>query len=140
MITWFDMPAEGLSPGSQAIIPTGKITITENGEDIDVAQYATADVNVSGGGGSSDFSTAEVTVTNQTLNVLNVPYLDNVDDTDFISTEILTSGTYDILLYKNYAFGFLTIEGDEPSVVVTGDIEYSNGEFNITGDGTITIS
>ena len=26
--------------------PTGKITITENGTDIDVAQYATADVNV----------------------------------------------------------------------------------------------
>jgi len=42
--------------------PTGKITITENGTNIDVAQYAKADVNVSGGGGSSDFSTAEVTI------------------------------------------------------------------------------
>ena len=31
--------------------PSGKITITENGTDIDVAQYATADVSVSGGGG-----------------------------------------------------------------------------------------
>lgn len=30
--------------------PTGTITITENGEGIDVAQYAYADVNVSGGG------------------------------------------------------------------------------------------
>jgi len=31
---------------SKGITPTGKITITENGENIDVAQYATADVNV----------------------------------------------------------------------------------------------
>lgn len=31
-------------------MPTGKITITENGTDIDIAQYALADVNVSGGG------------------------------------------------------------------------------------------
>ena len=30
--------------------PTGTIEITENGENIDVAQYAYADVNVSGGG------------------------------------------------------------------------------------------
>lgn len=33
---------------SGGITPTGKITITENGTDIDVAQYALADVNVSG--------------------------------------------------------------------------------------------
>lgn len=32
------------------ITPTGKITITENGTDIDVAQYRLANVNVSGGG------------------------------------------------------------------------------------------
>lgn len=31
--------------------PTGTIKITENGEGIDVSQYALADVNVSGGGG-----------------------------------------------------------------------------------------
>ena len=31
--------------------PTGTIYITENGEGIDVSSYATADVNVSGGGG-----------------------------------------------------------------------------------------
>lgn len=33
-----------------AIVPTGEISITENGE-VDVAQYATANVNVEGGGG-----------------------------------------------------------------------------------------
>lgn len=35
------------------IVPTGNIEITENGENINVAPYATATVNVSGGGGSS---------------------------------------------------------------------------------------
>lgn len=33
------------------IVPTGNIEITENGENINVAPYATATVNVSGGGG-----------------------------------------------------------------------------------------
>lgn len=37
---------------SGMVKPTGTIAITENGEGIDVAQYATADVSVSGGGGS----------------------------------------------------------------------------------------
>ena len=35
--------------------PSGTINITENGNNIDVAQYANANVNVSGGGGSGDF-------------------------------------------------------------------------------------
>ena len=42
--------------GSEIVTPSGKITITENGTDIDVAQYALADVNVEGGGGSSDLN------------------------------------------------------------------------------------
>ena len=42
--------------GSEVVTPSGKITITENGTDIDVAQYALADVAVEGGGGSSDLN------------------------------------------------------------------------------------
>lgn len=42
------------------IVPTGNIEITENGENINVAPYATATVNVSGGGG--DFKYCEVTI------------------------------------------------------------------------------
>ena len=37
--------------------PTGTIKITENGEGIDVSEYAYADVNVSGGGGGFDIPT-----------------------------------------------------------------------------------
>ena len=35
--------------------PEGTISITENGSNIDVAQYAHADVNVSGGGGDTEY-------------------------------------------------------------------------------------
>ena len=37
----------GLAEAYTLISPTGAKTITENGTDIDVAQYATVDVNVS---------------------------------------------------------------------------------------------
>ena len=37
---------------SQYIIPTGNLAITQNGNNIDVSQYATVSVNVSGGGGA----------------------------------------------------------------------------------------
>lgn len=45
------------------IVPTGNIEITENGENINVAPYATATVNVSGGGGSDLLHT--------TVNIVN---------------------------------------------------------------------
>lgn len=37
---------EGLAEQYKLVEPTGKISITENGEGIDIAQYATADVDV----------------------------------------------------------------------------------------------
>jgi hypothetical protein len=55
-----DLIADGLAEAYTLVNPTGTKTITENGEGIDVAQYATADVNVAGGG-SSDFGIATVT-------------------------------------------------------------------------------
>lgn len=42
-----------LTPNIGTVTPTGSISITENGEGIDVARYATADVSVSGGGGTA---------------------------------------------------------------------------------------
>lgn len=44
--------------------PTGNIELTENGENINVAAYATATVNVSGGGSSFPMCTASVVNTN----------------------------------------------------------------------------
>ena len=45
-------------------IPSGNIEITENGENIDIAQYATATVNVSGGGGESPINYLKLNITN----------------------------------------------------------------------------
>jgi len=56
--------------GSEIETPAGKITITENGTDIDVAQYALADVNVEGGGGSSDLTWI---LPEQTVTVVDQP-------------------------------------------------------------------
>lgn len=47
------------------IVPTGNIEITENGENINVAPYATATVNVSGGGGVNLLHTT-ITLVNET--------------------------------------------------------------------------
>ena len=44
--------ASKISSIQTGITPSGKITITQNGTDIDVSQYALADVNVSSSGGS----------------------------------------------------------------------------------------
>ena len=60
MINWFNMPAEGLSNGGQFEIK--ELTATENRTyEKDGEVYNKVTVNVSGGG-SSDFSTAEVTL------------------------------------------------------------------------------
>ena len=48
----YDMLTDGIP--EEYIIPGGNIEITENGENIDVAQYATASVNVPSTGGAED--------------------------------------------------------------------------------------
>ena len=61
--------------------PSGKITITENGTDIDVSSYATADVNVSGttptATNYNELTTYSTTVVNNFLNYLNTTAIEN---------------------------------------------------------------
>jgi len=45
----------GTTTDYDTLKPSGNIEITENGEDIDVSEYATATVNVSGGGGGDEY-------------------------------------------------------------------------------------
>lgn len=51
---WTELKSSG-----GGITPTGTISITANGTGIDVAQYALADVNVSGGGGGLELLTTK---------------------------------------------------------------------------------
>ena len=125
--------------------PTGKITITENGTGINVAQYATADVNVEGGGGSSDFSTAEVIVVRGTPS----PDAGVITDVPMIKNNILTVFALDgsspvpvistVVLYK----GRLVLDANPDTFIsATGSASYDsdNEKLTILGDCTLTLS
>ena len=96
-----------------------------------------------GGGGSSDFTTAEVTITNNTSNqlIFAVPYIALYDE-----DEVLYSLAYfpanktialNIVLYKGSVRMVLN-SGNPPSATCTGDIRGKGTAFNISGNGTIT--
>lgn len=101
---------------------------------------------VTGGGGSSDFSTAEVTITLNTgeVTAVNVPFADTEYEDAEASTpmpEVGTPMTLNVILYKGKAF-FNVLIGDVPvSISVTGDIimEHETGG-TISGNGTITVN
>lgn len=141
--------------GSEIVTPSGKITITENGTDIDIAQYATADVNVEGGGGSSDFSTAKMTVINnktRTIQVNDCPVVSVDDEMLFggFSVDGNSQLVFDVIIYKGYAHILEMLTGvslDTPvdletEASLSGDAEYDaeDGFIAIAGDCTITIS
>ena len=126
-------PDMGKDPSVQLI----EKTITENGTYDALTDgangYSKVNVNVEGGGGSSDFSTAKATVNNQAF-AFYMP----VVDTNTISVVKPASGTFDVPLYK----GRLDIFLDRS---VTASIESGNATLEgnylvITGDCTITIS
>lgn len=96
-----------------------------------------------GGGGSSDFSTAEVEVVFDNISAeMFIPNVYVDDERALADALVSEQGTYNIILYKGSCYGYYpnaagVYAGD---VAVTGDIEYQNGTFIITGNGTITIS
>ena len=128
--------------------PTGKITITENGENIDIAQYATADVAVEG-----NFSTAELTV-NATIESsggllpLYLLYLPVIETNEYISENpelwgyaVYANGenSYQIVLYND---GVYYIEEQLHVTAISGNIEQvGEGQiYYITGDCSITVT
>lgn len=122
-------------------LPTGKITITENGTDIDIAQYASADVNVESE--PSDFSTATVIIDTTQVNSNNYNILPSVGIDSITARFIPTNAaaeTWTVPLYKGSCH--LTIT--DWDVVATGDIEAEGGEGDwdvyINGDGTLTFT
>lgn len=123
--------------GSEIVTPSGKITITENGTDIDIAQYATADVAVEGGGGSSDFSTAQVTVNNSASGT----YVDvtgvMINNDELIPSDSFSADTQvlTVVLYKNIQHLYLSADSiTSMSGDVSGDM--MDG-FDVTGDCVI---
>lgn len=81
---WFTSEGVEEDETLTAVFPTGNKSITQNGSNIDVAEYATVSVNVSGGG-SMNVQTAQSTT--------------RVASTTYTKTASLTcsvSGTYDV--------------------------------------------
>ncbi len=149
---------DGAETNIQGVTPTGKKEITSTAE-VNVASYATAqvvdedlvagnikkDVDILGVVGSyepevpaSDFSTAEVTIVkSETLMEWAMVML--YSEYNMLVTEYgaPASGTYIIPLYK----GKLIISTNGlGNVTVSGNCEYADDQFTITGDCTITIS
>ena len=95
----------------------------------------------SGGGGSSDFDTAEMTIVTESTEQINAPFIAHAPmepSFDYINafSQVVPSGTYDVVLYKgNAVIQILN------NATVSGDIEdLSGGMYLVTGDCTITIS
>lgn len=141
---YVNLTDDTISKLNGGIVPKGKITITENGSDIDVAQYATADVNVPSGGGG--FESAVLTVVPNASAYLGGVFLVEVEGhTYIINTEYaLTSGTtqeFDIPVVDGY--GTVVAIFDAPAgaeVTITGDgIEVDSKTFSIYGNATITV-
>lgn len=61
---------------SQYVVPTGNLAITQNGNNINVSNYATVSVSVPTGGGASTVATTSVTnstATNTSISFTNIP-------------------------------------------------------------------
>lgn len=142
MIRYYSVPKETFVTNGTIVEP---LNVTENGTYAPPAgtAYSPVVVNVEGGGGSSDFSTAEVEVINTTADLVSVLAV-SIRDTP--SSAIVPFGTimadsdrtYTVPLYKGVCSWKITPA--DAVVGVTGDISYDNGNIFITGDGTITIS
>lgn len=139
-----------IAPGEQFTSPARLITkeITEDGTyyaaDDNANGYSSVEVSVGGGGGSSDFSTAEVQIsTNYSKANFTIP-LPNIDANDTLVPTVTASLQLAVdalvVLYKNKPLVVSTSGQTFNSISVTGDITYANNELTITGDGTITVS
>lgn len=148
MINWFNIPDEGLSNGG--LFEVKELEVTENGTyETKGEMYNKVNVNVEGGGGESDFSTAQVTVNSSTslMYKLCLSNYYDYENTGIIIPEIAsgnidTSITLNAVLYKGQAMCIFTpLSANTPNISVSGNIQ--NVElmtYIITGDCTITIS
>ena len=129
-------------------------TITENGTysavDDSANGYSSVTVEVEGGGGSSDFSTAEVIFNNSATGyeykLLANAFVCIDNNTIGINTEafVTSQRTFEIVVYKGSQFiplNKFTDYDNQTMPVVTGAIEFVTSPsygFMVSGDGSIT--
>ena len=147
MIRYYSVPKETFVTNGTIGEPRH---VTENGTYAPPAgtAYSPVVVNVEGGGGSSDFSTAEVTIQITTENpdvyvaipaIVTTP-MDMILNQQYNTLNSSTAQMLTVPLYK----GTLAVTGNpasEISVNVNGSVQQVGAlDFLITGDCTITIS
>lgn len=134
--------------------------IRDNWTDDDVANVievesedgSVSSVKVNGeeyGGGGGDFSTAEVTIINNSNTEYRV-YASTASyypRTGLYVSEAINeahgedSTTLEVILYKGTAYGLIKdYNGGTPTASSTGGVLIDGEDLTITGDGTITIS
>lgn len=136
MISWFNAPNEGLSPGGQLTLKT--LTATENKTySEEGTAYTSVTVNVEGGG-SSDFRFVEITISGEMRDfILPMPVL---FDNEVYVVPNPGVGTFQVPIYKNFLGVNIAGDWDSSWFSTTGNVSFVDGAFIITGDGTITIS
>lgn len=128
------------------VAPSGTIEITENGEGIDVAQYAYADVNVSGGSGYFSTATVKLQAAEGYAGSLELACACITSDDGFpasTNTDAYTedaSMEFTAILYKGKALAHPA--GFGLNITTTGSVEYDPAilTYTITGDCTFTFS
>lgn len=124
------------------------LSVTENGTYSEEGKaYSPVTVNVAGG--TSDFSTAEVTVSNGTANniILSMICIKNGElgtgiTIDQQSLSGPTVETVEVVLYQGSSFaGFMETTGGSPveNYSLSGNIVDEEGLLIVTGNGTIAI-
>ena len=141
-------PDMGKDPSVQLI----EKTITGNGTYDAITDgangYSKVNVNVEGGGGSSDFSTAEVTITNNSGNEIKfyAPFYNAEYKAiqSFMWTDTEEPTINSTIIVPTSGMVFVGAEGlaqfTPQNTATTGNATVENGELVITGDCTITIS
>lgn len=136
-ITWFDIPIGGMSPGGQIEFDT--LSVTENGTYSEQGKaYTSVTVNVEGGGGSSDFSTAQVTVNNSASNTyidFTGVVIDNDELVPMVSLGDEATSVLTVVLYKNIQHLYINADS---ITSISGDISGNMLDgFDVTGDCVI---
>lgn len=121
-----------------AVQPWKDIEVTDAVGNALVAEGLVTEIE-GGGGGSSDFTTATITVIANKKGTIYAPIVVDGEDSYVCQLLKLDAGENALLiaLYKGLAYG--TIE-DAIDATVTGDVEYEDGDIAVSGDGTVNVT
>lgn len=133
---------------SQYIVPSGNLAITQNGNNINVAQYATVSVNVSGGGGTLTVATKTLTHTS-TGQTLSFTSLSGQPKYWFLraTTNVSSSGSTTYYYVTDLFYDGTNIKGNTFRIGSTRRVQnitsgisqsYSNGTLTITAGSSST--